>query len=378
MLEWKRLSKEWEQIDEIMVFGLGEVAEVFLDRVMADVKVKYIIDNKKAGKTYKGIPILSFRDIQEMQLSMKIVIMAETAAYASIEQELIGAGLKENIHYTGIERFIEEWFWIRYRKVCLMEIHTAVTTYCTFQCKNCNMFIPYYEKKEHYTSKDLIENVKVLFKNVDYVYKYQILGGEPFLNKELKLFLKYICAHYNNKIGRIRIITNGNVIPDEELTHIIADNNIEVHISDYTNVIPYQRKIEELSKLFKKSNIDFKVVSALNWKDFGYPDIERKGTKWDDVKKHMLNCATSWHGLAETKLFYCNVAWSAMNSGLFENMGCQDYVDLKSLDKSDLSKEKILSICLGELESYSHNFCSVCGGCGKDNTNIVKAGVQIV
>ena len=46
----KRLGSEWKNISTIVVYGMGAVADRFLDKILQDFQVPYIIDYKKQGK----------------------------------------------------------------------------------------------------------------------------------------------------------------------------------------------------------------------------------------------------------------------------------------------------------------------------------------
>ncbi|RRK33745.1 radical SAM protein [Schaedlerella arabinosiphila] len=375
--DWGRLSFDWNEIEEIIVFGFGSMAQIYLDNITKNVKIRFIIDNsvQLKGCWYKDIPIYSYMESKENIKNTKIVIMAETTSYNEIFNILVRDGYIENTDFTGLERFICEWYFKRLRQVCLMEMHTTITTVCTFNCKKCNMFMPYYKQRRQYSYESLKENIDLIFRHVDYIFKYQLVGGEPFLNKDLPNFLEYLYDTYGSRIGRIRIITNGGVIPNEKLLYIIKKCNIEINISNYLNSIDYKEIYNQVIDAFKSAKINYKEISTLRWRDFGFPSNTFRRPQ-EEIRKHMLTCATAWHGLNNGCLYYCNSAWSASECGLF-SLSNTDYIDLRSLMNSEDSGISIMEFCLGDRNPGYNSFCRICGGCGEDNTDIVQAGEQM-
>lgn len=374
---WGKLSSDWDNVTEIIVYGFGAAAEVYFKNLHKKVKVRFIIDNseKLKGKICEEVPIYSFEEAKKKIGKTKLVIMTETLRYSQISKDLQENGYIENRDFTGLERFICEWFMRHFQQTCLMEIHMAITTKCVFNCKNCNMFIPYYKNRQVMSLNEMKNNFDILFQYVDYVFKYQIVGGEPFLNRDLPDFLQYIYERYKDRVGRIRIITNGGVLPSEKLLHTIKECGVEVNVSNYLNEIDYKQRFNQVIDAFEEKEISYKVIPVLQWRDFGFPEKPCERTK-EETRRHMLACGTAWHGLADGCLYYCNSAWSAIKCGLFAKKKT-DYIDLKLLTDRDESKKTIIELCLGDGEFQYNSFCQVCGGCGEDNTNFVQAGVQM-
>lgn len=116
-----------------------------------------------------------------------------------------------------------------------MEVHSTITSRCTLKCKHCNMFMPYYKEHVDYTAKDILEDLELLFRHVDYIVSYEILGGEPLINGELADMIRQIGDRYGNRIGNIGIITNGTLLPDEQLIEI--SKNIMLNMISVTTQI---------------------------------------------------------------------------------------------------------------------------------------------
>lgn len=376
--QWGKLSEDWINISEIIIYCFGPVAEVVFDQICSDINIRFIIDNnpEKSGTKYKSIPISSYKDCKHIIGKTKIVIATETISAIEIAESLKEDGYCEDRDFTTIERFVTEWYYRRFHKANLLEVHTSITTRCTFNCRYCNIFIPYYKERTDYTFEQIKKNVDMLFHNIDYVFKYQLIGGEPLLHKDLSQILLYLYENYKERIGMIRIVTNGGIVPDVELVDAMKACKCYVLLSNYTHSIPYKEKYEQVKSTLLDNGIKFRELISQRWRDVGFPHNPRN-IPLDKVREHMLTCATFWHGLADEKLYYCNCTWSAANTGLY-NAEKTDYLDLKELDGSESSKMKILQFVLGDSQpEFCNSFCRVCGGCGKDNECFVVSGEQM-
>lgn len=374
-----QLSEDWKGITSIIIYGLGLVAERFINKITLDFHVEYIIDNKKQGGDYKGIPIVGYAIVKEelQQNKRKIVVMTSQRIYSDIRSSLESDGFVEMRDFCRIEQFAVEWYQINRNQINIIQVNTAVTTWCTLNCEKCNMFMPHYEnsKRKHYTFTEMKEDIDLLLNYVDYIFWYNFLGGEPFLNKELKDIIAYVGETYPNKVERMGITTNGTIIPDAETLMQLKKYNVMVSISDYTENVSYTKKMQKVMDKLDEWGISLKRNIMTEWKDFGFPEDPFHWGE-DGVCEHMKNCSPLFHGINDKKLYYCHVVWSAEKAGIY-TVPDSDYIDLTQLECSrEEDKRKVSRYCAGECKRGFLGFCMLCGGCGADNTRIIPVGVQ--
>lgn len=372
-----KLTEDWCNIKEIYVYGLGDVATCCLPELKKNFDILAIVDKKFFNYKSKveNIDVISPEELMKKRTNQKIVIMTGGRVYLEIAKELENVGLIENMDFCAVERFITEWFWKYSRKNCQMEIHMAVTLRCTLRCKNCNMFIPYQHATHDFDLKNLEMNVDNFFHYVDYVYRFVLLGGEPLLHSGLKDLIHYIGEKYSEKIGKIVIITNGTIVPDEQLLRILAEQNVEMKISDYTDQVAYKDKIVMLIKSLKKFEIPYMVNREMKWNDFGFPENPVSYTE-SNVREHMIQCGPICHGLNDGKFFFCHVAWGADQTGRFQ-LKKDDFVELNDIRiNEEKIKREIAAHSMAEFDAQAVSLCKICGGCGIDNRNVVDAGLQ--
>lgn len=371
--EKTKLSEDWAEIDSVIVFGCGNVLGEIVDYISKDIRIECILENnaQKCGKIFHGIPVVHFGDYsRECNADSKIVISTGGRNAVAIKEDLNKLGKREYEDYCTIEYFILEWFRTNRNKRCLLEVHTSITTRCTLKCRKCNMFMPHYKKQYDYSVQDIQEDLGQLFRNVDFIFSYKLLGGEPLLNKELAGILQMIGEKHRRKIGRLGIISNGMITPTEESLSIMKENDVWMYLSDYTEVVSYRERFEKTRERLEKYGIPTIISKDMRWCDFVFPEKEELMT--GSIRAHMLNCSPIFHGLNDKKYYYCHIAWSADKAGLWEEQD-GDCVQLSKVEDYDQLKYH----SLGESPSGYTSLCGVCRGCGFDNNKLVEAGQQI-
>lgn len=374
-----KMSAEWNNINKVVLYGMGLVADRFIDKIIRDFDVPFIIDKKKAGENYKDINIVTLETVvdQIKQSEYKIVVMTSRKVYEDIKTVLEGNNFEEYKDFCHVEKFAIEWYWQNKQQINIVQVNTAITTSCTLNCTNCNMFMPYYKNKTTYGFDEMKGDIDILMKNIDYLFCYMLLGGEPFLNPDLGKIIEYTRGKYAEKIGKISVTTNGTVLPCKETLEVLKKNNVRVVISNYTAAVDYTKKYEMFIQTLEEWGIAYTVNITLEWRDFGFPVKPFNWGSAENVAAHMISCSPLFHGLNDGKFYYCHVIWSAEKANLYK-VSEHDYIDLRKLDSSSIEDKRRLSeYSMGIWEKKYLDFCKVCGGCGDDNQNYVQAGAQM-
>lgn len=367
-------KKYWEEETELFIMPYTIRARAYLQKVHSDISFSGILDNddKQDGKTFCDVPIIAAKKMLCATEKKKILISAH---YREISEQLNALGYQEYIDYIDMHAYISLWYWDKKKEVHLLDVHTAITTHCSLNCANCNMFLNYYkpELRSYISLEAFQENYDALFQVVDYCYKITILGGEPLLNKKLPKMLYWLKEAYGEKIGEIDIVTNGTLIPSKELMEAVKATQAIILVSDYSLNAKYAEKIEKLERALIEHEISYQINHEMKWKDFYFPRTHQ-GADFTSFREHMLCCNPVFRGLNDKKFYYCHIIWSAQQAGLwYPQEG--DYLELGKL-KCFEDKEKILAYDLGFMEKGYVTLCRACGGCGVDNKSIIDAGIQ--
>lgn len=374
-----KLSDDWKDIkeQELILFGMGRIGRRVLPTLKKEYKIPFVIDNSNIEKEVYGIKVLQLSEaLQYIQTKRcKLVVTTMNHSYDIISKELSELGFKEYEDYCLFERFVLEWNYRWNNKCVLSKIDTVITSRCTLNCENCNIFIPYVNNCD-IDLEELKDNFDTFFDSVDFVYEYTLLGGEPFLHSSFKEIIEYLEKMYSQKIGCINIISNGTIVPNPDVITLLKKYKITVHISDYTNVVNYKKKLEKLKKILDENKITYYVIPNNIWKDVKFP---KEDFYVDNIKEHMQLCGHSTHSVGAGKLYWCDPAYAAEHFVGFESQ-CDDYLDLKNNKKENVKMVASLNIIrylLGTVNMRGYmSICSKCAGIGRDNNCIVQAGKQ--
>ena len=372
-----KFDDSWKSIKSVVVYGFGRQGMGYIAELAKNFRVVMIIDNGiKDVKEYQGIPIVSLKKYLQSGLNEKIIITAAGGAHQAIRQSLLDEGKKENRDFVDADIFLVGWFWQFKNEVHLGRVSTAITEKCTLRCKNCITYMPYYERPVNYSYDAICHNIDMLCSLVDSIACLNIVGGEPFLSHDIARFMDYIMSKYEGIIGKIVVITNGTVVPDEETFRALRQYCVEVRISDYTDVVPYQRKLGELINKLENNKVDYQSIKFDEWLDMGKPNENiSMGETPEEIREHMLRCNGRCQFLCEGKYFYCSRQWAAEGAFRYQ-LAEGDYLKLDELVKDlRVGKEKLLNFHIGNLEKGYCQYCQICKGF--DSDTVVKAGVQI-
>lgn len=152
-------------------------------------------------------------------------------------------------------------------------------TPCTLRCKECHSYMPFYSKDMHFTTN--FETFKTemdkLLKSVDLIISFRLQGGETLLVKDLPKIVEYICN--KKQVQHVQIITNGTVIPSQELLNAMKNPKLFLSMSDYSNNSELEGKLKynEIIKLCNQNNVHCKYWIN-DYDDFWFarPQIDEK------------------------------------------------------------------------------------------------------
>ena len=241
-------------------------------------------------------------------------------------------------------------------------IYLEITTVCTLACKLCIAKIPYYKSHEHVDLVYVKKDIEKLFEVYDYVENLDISGGEPLLYPNLdKVLLETL--KYKNKWGKVRIITNGTMVPNNEVINIMKFNKeIELILDDYGDLSVEKKEILNLAEnndiqiRYKRYNGDNQFCGGFvdlgKFYDRNYTDKDLK-----DIYDKCHNAHYMCLALKKGKLYQCIHSLAACELGYctFDNtLECDLYDDNLTIEE----KRNILS----KYGTRPVNACKLCNG----------------
>lgn len=175
-----------------------------------------------------------------------------------------------------------------YRKPSVPNLDFMLNSKCTLNCEKCCSLMPMYTKEASFCED--FESFKIhldnLLKSVHHISRLQILGGEPFLNREIGKMIEY--ASKKRQIESIVTITNGTIVPEDKILNIYKKYKHKnyVDISDYSEELPGIKTDEVYDAIKNKAIPVFK--SSYEWFERG--DIYKQNRNIADLKKMMASC----------------------------------------------------------------------------------------
>lgn len=243
-------------------------------------------------------------------------------------------------------------------KIILNKFEVIVTNKCSLKCKKCAAGIQYFEHPTDFETKNIIKDYNRIIELIDWTDRIVIIGGEPFLYGELDEVLNGIFKNPNTeeKVGAVKIITNGTVIPSKKVLEAIKKYGIIVWISNYGEK---SRKIGELIDIFRKEKIDYNVLPLRKWSDVIQLNNEKNIQSKEQLSARRKNgCVTRCRTVANGKFYLCSLLKSMDCLGI-EPFGDTDGVNLYASD----AREQIVNML--DMEKPLPNACSFCSGCSQ-------------
>ena len=399
----------WKQVKgkKIICFGAGNILKQFLKgNEYWSEKIDCIIDNKISNQikyieySNRKIPVVSAGYLKKISV-YNYVILITCAAVDSILNQLRKLAIPEKLIFTvtyyqeypvddGFKKQLRldmvtlkilsaylQDFKVEDRKkeiICndvesklqnddmIIPYMTAlVTSKCTLKCRDCNNLVPYCHNSKFISKEIIIQDVTRICSVIDFCICMNITGGEPFLHPDLDKIIAEITD--NSKILFVEVITNGTVMPSQEVIKSIRNSKVIIKISRYENF----SKIDKLISLFEDEGIRYLVLDNLSWRTSG--GIERRNKRYDQIKKEYLSC---WPGKHCKSMWEGNLYPCARAAFLHEvGADCKD--DSLNLSIGNRKLKKKL------LEFYLREYMDACDFCDQMNSmgHKVEPAIQI-
>ena len=256
---------------------------------------------------------------------------------------------------------------ILYKKITIPYMDFSITTLCSLSCKDCTEWIPYLKEKKIFSFDEIKKWLDNLFNNIEYVCFITILGGEPFLNPELYKIVKYLLYLQSvGYIGYIRIVTNGTIVPKDNVIKLLSESDVLVNISDYKNT---GNNIKKLVEIFNQNNVKYFYANDFKWTDLGRPNGKKK-LSYEQLSYYFETCFIKDCALfIEGKLYHCGRTYIVEKNG-WDNPKDNEMIDFNT----KYSKESIINKIL---LFYSKTMLSTCAYCNEpQNSKPIESAIQ--
>lgn len=373
----------------VVIFGASIIGKIILDSLdILNVKPLCFCDNdnKKYDEPFHGYKVISLKKLCTEHPDA-LVVIAAGRYFEEIKQQLSNACFDKifsdadviacidlkNVSSSKLDKII--WHLPKVGmlskimdlpKNCLHlpRLNVVVTTRCTLKCKHCSSLITYYDKQSDFDTSRIINSLDRIFSAVDLIDHVELLGGETFLNKDLPLITKHLLD--SGKILHIDVITNGTLVPSNEILAAFKHKRVSVVIDDYGEL---SKKTGALSSLLDKRGIDYRINKHWAWADLG--GFESRNLTKGQLEELFVKCNfNSCSELLDGKLYRCPRSSHGTNTAAipkYEN----DFIDILDMSVADEDLKKKLKTFF-----YKKKFiyaCDHCSGNTRDSLTLTPA-----
>lgn len=378
----EEVIRKFEQCGgKIYLFGAGLIGrdtQVFLERYQC---FGGYIDNdtRKQANGVNGCKVLSLKQYIEEGICGIIVITADKKNIPEIEQQLMNTGFNKGkdffIQREFMHKFLPVLFVYKYDLLYVDLVQICLTERCTLKCKDCAHGCFAVDAKSEDLSLEMAKkSADSFFSKVDIVREFVLIGGEPLLYKDLGEIISYIGERYRDKISIFSIVTNGTIIPGQEVLDVCKKYDVLVRISDYSETLKWiQERNGQLINQLEQNEVAYILEGKISqWMDYGFQTINRK-SNGNELIQVFDGCQTPCREIRGNKYYYCVMA-RTVSENLGFGIGQSDYLDLDSL--KDDYKKVFMEFEYGYSDKGYLDMCNHCAGADAEK-RIIPAAVQL-
>ena len=223
----------------------------------------------------------------------------------------------------------------------LPSITLIVNQRCSLKCKYCTSYMNEYDihERKDFSLEQICSDIDKFMGAVDMVGTITVMGGEPFMHKDISAIIEHLCKWEN--FGLISVATSGTWPIKPEQLEGLHDERVNVSFSNYTESIKDNQKeiFYKNIDIVKEAGVCYTVgvfspewIVPTNFKHKGYSD--------EFATKKKKNC-THWHQIKNGKVHPCDFANSLYSLNVADYPS--DYVDLS---------EENISVLRNQLREY--------------------------
>lgn len=192
----------------------------------------------------------------------------------------------------------EETFYLR-------SVDLVITEKCTLKCKDCANLMQYYTLPINYTTFDIMQGIKNLAQKASFIHEVRIIGGEPFLNKNIYDIIEGVLEIAN--INKIVIYTNGMIPPNKDRLATLNKDKVLFSITDYAEL---GRNLRKTIDILDEYRLPYRVHPPEHWTDSGRI-LEKTGDVEEAKLLFAKCCGKNLYTAIGQKLYRCPFAANA-------------------------------------------------------------------
>ncbi|WP_072934309.1 radical SAM protein [Schwartzia succinivorans] len=236
----------------------------------------------------------------------------------------------------------------------------VLTTRCSLRCNGCNNLMPLVQRYTDFPCEKVLFWINNFLNAADGCVTLELLGGEPFLYKDLNKVL--VALIQEKKILRVEITTNGTIVPQNELLELLRSPKCFIKVSKYPGI----KRTEKFIETIKEFDISHLVIDDVDWIDPGPPISHGKSSH--KLKYEYTKCGASYtcKTLLGGKIYPCARGASLFHLGYIQ----ESTAECIDIENNDNLRERMRDFFLKDT-SVVCDYCTI-----TDSWRCIQAGVQ--
>lgn len=367
----------------IVIYGAGTFGEyTLLTLRQQGIEPICFCDRGKIGEIIQGVKVCEHSYI--LNINNVVVLLAVGTALKEVKEFLQKEGITNvfsiyqfvfeknslNINEISPERRDLYYFKHLYRfalehleneDIGMFSLDWVITEKCSLRCRDCANLMQYYELPNNYGAAELQKNLDRVLQITGKIFDLRVLGGEPFMNPELKKILeKYLD---DNRIINITLYTNATILPRDDMLKILKHSKVKCQISNYGGIV---KNFDNFISVMIDNKIRYTVTEVGSWQDLG--KLENREKNEMEMKATFLGCeCNNIPTLLKDKIYRCPFSAHGRNLDAIPDME-EDRVHLYGSNEYIGKKLRYL------LQEKTFDYA--CGYCNGRNGRTIEPAIQ--
>ena len=238
-------------------------------------------------------------------------------------------------------------------KLRLKSIDVQITEKCSLKCKDCANLMQYYKKPMDSDYNLLVASMDKIMDSVDYIDELRVLGGDPFMNKELNKIINKLVTYKN--LGKIVVYTNARFIPKNQNLDYLKQPRVILDITDYGEA---SAAAEQFVEFAIKEGISYSINKCSTWQDCGRIIPNNNKSEKELIHQFDNCCNSDLISLLHGKIYRCPFSANGVNLKAFK----ADESDEINLTNNNINKEELrdqlMHLAFGKKYLTACRFCN--------------------